>query len=251
MKVNKVTIDFGRNTDRAFQHMLKRGSRSEMIFDNPTFNIELIPDHPWEFYSRLYYEHNVKRWDKNCSTYSPKENVCDISMSTSDAIDFIYETTPAHLKKDVKDNITTLTDIRDLLDMLLCDDTIGRQEYYHSMFKKIMMMSFDKAFGFDMSGINAIREHVPDGIVVHEFFKTTPSSLPNEMNILIFNCYNQSQLKELYQYISYPNKIHVLDVHKSIDGYYFIAIETNNSLHQEWYTNIKNHSYSWINRKTD
>ena len=258
--------------DKSLAYLLSKGQRSEVLYDKPRFIVKLQLDHPFQFFCRRYWEANhFHLLASDLSRFDTEQQVMKLSLTLSEAIDFIYNTTPAHLKKDVPDNIKTINQIRDLLITLLIDDTIGRQEFYHSNFIALTMMDFKKQPGFDTKAIQKIRQNVQSDLIMHIIYNQNMDEFPNYYaGFYMFNGYNKTHLNELLNILSLTKHYCIHDAYKDDEGYYNITIQFYDGTYEVDDTNelddsnfitpaikqsflnkmqqIKDHSYNWMTK---
>lgn len=245
----------------SLKYCLNKGYRSEAIYDAFVIDVSLIPDHHFDMFRRLYWEFNhfhttssreaMLRHNPMVSQY--KEGKFILKLRVSEAIDYIGNCTPAHLKHQIPESITTIADICQLVKDFLMDDSLGRQEYYHDAFKALTMMVFEKDAGFNTTAIDKIREHVPNGIIVHSLYSDyVPGKTDSIEGIHTFQCYNNKMLGELMGYLNYYNGgFHIIEVYKNKEGYYHIGVMLENQhvmmdQHVQWFEEIYANSYNWI-----
>jgi hypothetical protein len=262
VKVLQVKLDTEPNA--ALKQALKKGYRTEWMYNNYSFDVHIQVDHPWEIFSRMYWENN--HFNQRRSRYIPTEDTFIMDLRLSEAIDYIYNCTPARLQNEIPSNITTVESIRQLVADFLMDDTLGRQEYYHDAFKALTMMSFEKKPGFDTKPIEMIRQHVPNGIVMHVVQRSDPTD-PKWINgLYTFNCFNKKQLTELLSLLSMYLSTYIIETYKDKEGYYDIGvyfgmpvvdydedgeegIDLTRPIFYEKFDQIYHHSYDWMNQK--
>jgi len=241
---------------------VKKGYRTEAMYDNYVFQVDVELDHMWEYFSRLYWECNhfhvgYKFGDRKSSAYCWKnDGYMALKLRLSEAVDFIYACTPQYLKKEIPDNIRTIEDIRQLVSDFLIDDSLGRQEFYHSVFKSITMLDFSKTEGLDMSGVNLIRQHVPNGTIVHIMYQN--KNFDGDLyGMYMFQSHNKKQLNDLAVMLQrYAEGFSVIDILKDKNGYYNIGIALPHTTQDrvdvnvtEEFKRIYDTSYSWTNNK--
>ena len=249
MKVLQVKMHLEPNA--TLKQALKKGYRIEWMYNLYSFKVHMKVDHPWEIFSRMYWENN--HLGTNHSKYIPNEDTFIMDLRLSEAIDYIYNCTPPHLQKEIPSNIATVESICQLVADFLMDDTLGRQEYYHDAFKALTMMSFEKKPGFDTKPIETIRQHVPSGIIMHVVHRIDRDD-ERLCGLCTFNCFNKSQLIELLSLLNmYPSSF-VSETYKDKEGYYNIGvyfssdIPTSSEFHEK-FDQIYHRSYDWMNQK--
>ena len=217
--------------------LLNRGMFNDYVMDHQFIEMTVEPDNPidcmyrqmWEtIYTHLGY-----------SSYNYKTKQMTLTISLSEAVQFIHNATPPRLKHLVKDALKSIDDIMTLLKQYLMDDNGGHQITYLSMFKKIMRVEpYETVWEYDTTPILVLRQQGNPNNLVGAIIGTSVSvkdlitnddvhDIPLQM---LFHYQNDGQLNALFRIISNFNKdicfqeMYVLNIKQDDEGGRYIMM---------------------------
>lgn len=239
MKVLKIEFEDYYHVD-FINGLLQRGIFNDHLFECVWYTITVELDSCIQFLYRRMWESVYLR--KGYSHFDIKSDKMRLTISLSEALQFIHTATPPRLKHLIPESTKSIKDITTLLKQFLMDDNSGQLITYISIFKKITHLEqFETVWDYDTKSIDVLREYGenPNGLVcsvVHcsgsiETIINDERSTP--LIQVLFHCQNEGQLKMLIKLISFyttslndPSTImtsmYVLNIKPGNNGEFFI-----------------------------
>ena len=237
--------------------MLSKGMRSEELFNEVGYSINVKIEHPREIIYRWFWECQYLRlFNLSEIRYESDHTLSlDMNFTLSEAIDFIYSATPPLLQNKILESITTVDDIREVLKTFLFEDS-AQQIYYQSKFSAMSnFINREHKSNIDKSYCDTIRRNIKTvGPIVHEKYKNK-----NGLMLCTFHANNKSELSEIVSLLDNLTGITPLNIKgfNLIDyiydvntGYYvdvyFPNIENLSRDMLDNYQKMRDRSYNWM-----
>jgi hypothetical protein len=134
------TIENNRFHD-VINETLNSGSYNESWYYKYTLMVTIKPEKA-DFLSMLYYKAFWESIGDHKEIYPAEKNTYTFLMSLMTAIDFIYEATPPLLQSKIKESITSIDNIVEILKTYLLEDNPDRELRIGIFFKKNGMYDY-------------------------------------------------------------------------------------------------------------
>jgi hypothetical protein len=227
--------------------MLKKGIRSERLFNDHRIIVTLDIDHPKYVFDRWMWESEYLRFDRLSPTIiRPDDDTIGFRMALtlSEALDFIYKATPPVLQDKIPESTTNVYDVIECLKTFLLEDNGGQQKYYMSLFEQMTHLKpTNIPSKIDTRYCDAIRQRVSTGTIVHIQWNKSDS----DEGIYTFHCNNKSDMMNLLRsFQSYCGKgFTIMDrLYDPNSGYYIQAYMEHKP--SDYLMEIKRISYEWM-----
>lgn len=244
MKVTNI-IDDTTKSDVVFYELLRNGIRSEAVYNNQMIRVVLELDQPKKDYVDMFYR---MFWEDNYLNLDPKNRsaihylsesdkyIFDMRITVGEALDFIWDATPPLLRDQIPDNTKTIDQIIGLLKTFLMEED-PQKITFEGIFRKYSKFDqYQKGYSFQtkLDRLRLIRDKVPTGAVTNIIYATT--SISDIINgnrtraVYLIHCNNTSEIQEVVKIVMGLDDYQILDVLKSMSGFYLLLSATSNTL---------------------
>lgn len=153
--------------------LLKRQVFNDVLFEEYWFPIKIQLDSISQWlYRKLWEEVYLRRVRR----YHPNGTEITMNCSLSECIQFIQAATPPRLQDQLPASLTSTKAIYDLMKLFLMEDNSGQQDYYLSLFRRIMHLEpFETAWKPNIQQMKTVRKKFPTGVAL--FVDTATLSL--------------------------------------------------------------------------
>ena len=155
------TIENNRFHD-VINETLNSGSYNESLYYKYTLMVTIKPEKE-DFLSMLYYRAFWESIGDHKEIYPAEKNTYTFLMSLMTAIDFIYEATPPLLQSKIKESITSIDNIVEILKTYLLEDNPDRELRIGIFFKKNGMYDYGGIWNDSNDKTKLIRSIVDKG----------------------------------------------------------------------------------------
>jgi len=162
MKYKGTTINFTNDiiNQKTVDEFLKKNIQNDYLMENIFLQVTMEFDYHdteevIEFFYRLFFETIFLRRNLNLSYITQKEMV--LSVSLSEAINFISQVTPAIFKERTLKTMKSVDDIRSMIDFYLADTKASDYRFKIDVFKKcLQMVEFETVWKYDNKRLDII-----------------------------------------------------------------------------------------------
>lgn len=251
MKVLTITnLSKDKETELFIDTLLSKKIFNDAVFDQKFFQLNIKLDSCVDYIYRTLWE-TVYLKSSRISTYDENTNTISMYLSLSEAIGFIYKTTPPRLQNLIPDSITSISSIIEVLEQFLMDDNSGQLLTYHSYFRNYTHLEpFETKWTYNMERMKLLRKNVPNGLIVDLEAYNVPfdelfdgSIIPYEHACvqMTFHCTNESDVKEMIKILYNEKSSSISDYEQRypswhISNVYSIKINNNNDLYVTVYS---------------
>ena len=155
------------------EHLLKKNVRIEPIYHTTTFYIDIETKSIIPFITRKWWEHSYLMLsnDGEGSILNGDAHHMSMSLTPSEAVDYIHQITPPLLRSAIPSSIQSLNDIREILSTYLMESHGGNETLYRSKVQNMTMLYRETNQSIlnenCKRSIQLIQDHVHDDPIVY------------------------------------------------------------------------------------
>jgi hypothetical protein len=202
----------------------------EQVFISVTVKLDSVIDLA---YRRLWEDVYIKiNYDSSTTSFDAVNNVTDVFITLSEAINFIYSVTPPRMKYLIPDSIKSINDIIESMKVYLMDTTSIELPHYVSIFREVMHLKpFETNWNFNTNKISFLRNGNNKGLIgliIHSGYSlntmlqtTDGTTTPIQ---IMFHCINEDDLKCLFGKFIIDHPMCVLNIKQDDSGIYVMAV---------------------------